>query len=113
MLYRTYAIYTHAYFPSDLPQFTRPGPPCLPTLVKTNMNNLPKIFMKIIKLLASNKKVDTDKKPFQRRLNYASWSISEDENFVMIVHDRVPVSRQIIQEFICLFVLFRFSGTPV
>ena len=42
-----------------------------------------------------------------------SWSISEDENFVMILHDRVPVSRQIIQEFICLFVLFRFSDTPV
>ena len=45
-----------SYFPSHLTQFTTPRSSCLHSPVKTNMNNLPgKIFMKMIKLLPSNK----------------------------------------------------------
>ena len=30
----------------------------------------------------------------QRTLNYARWTVSEDEQFVMIAHDSVPVSNE-------------------
>ena len=90
------------------PSVYKAGSPCLLSPVKTNMNILPgKIFMEMIKLSPSNKGWHCHH--FQRRLNYVSWSISEDENFVMILHDRVPVRGQIIQEFCYLFVYLGFQ----